>query len=190
MIIDDGSTDGSIKLLERNKFIDLIKISTNQGKGNAIKKGILSAKYKKILIYDGDRELRIRDISKLMILNKEKKIYGVFGFRFKKLNPFKSKDHWGNFIFTTFFNFLYMTFYKDILCCAKSFYKEDFPYNKLVSKKFDLDVELGSFLTKVNKGKTVTQVEIKYIRRSIEDGKKLRTSDGWSILKRIILNRI
>ena len=57
---------------------------------------------------------------------------------------------------------------------------------KLNSTGFDIDIELSSILTKINRKNPIPQVHINYKRRSISDGKKLKTSDGWVILKRII----
>ena len=43
LIVNDGSTDGSTHLLDNCNFINHIYLSSNQGKGNAIKKGLLKA---------------------------------------------------------------------------------------------------------------------------------------------------
>ena len=74
LIIDDGSTDGSTDLLINNDLINLIKLEKNQGKGFAIRQGLKKAKYNKIVIFDGDMELNVLDISRLMILDKKKDI--------------------------------------------------------------------------------------------------------------------
>ena len=79
--------------------------------------------------------------------------------------------------------------HKDILCCAKSFYKKDIPLTKIRSTGFDIDVELSSILTKINNKKPILQVLLSYKRRTIQEGKKLKISDGWKILKRIFLSR-
>jgi glycosyltransferase involved in cell wall biosynthesis len=187
LIINDGSTDGSEKVLESFFFIKVLTLKNNLGKGNAITAGLFNSKYNKIIIYDGDLELGTKDISKLMILNKSSNIYSTMGIRFKQLSPFKSGIDWGNFIFTVFFNFLNGTCHKDILCCAKSFYKSDIQIKKLKSVGFDIDIELASALSKNNRGRKIQQILIDYNRRSIDEGKKLRTNDGWIILKRILL---
>jgi hypothetical protein len=122
----------------------------------------------------------------LMELNRDLGIHSLMGTRFNNLSPFNSKFEWGNFMFTIFFNFLFQSCHKDILCCAKSFYKYDVPINKLDSKGFDIDIELSSFLTKNNKRKRIQHRLIKYNRRDIQQGKKLRISDGWIILMRLI----
>ena len=122
-----------------------------------------------------------------MILEKKLNINSALGIRFNNLNPIKSNFDWGNFIFTSFFNLMNKSCHKDILCCAKSFYRQDIPINKIESKGFDIDIEIMSFLTKNNGGKKINQILLNYSRRSIEEGKKLKISDGWIILKRLIL---
>ena len=190
IIINDGSTDNSEQELNSSSFISCINLKKNHGKGFALKKALSVSKNDKIIIYDGDLELKVKDISKLMILSKKNKINSVLGIRSNELKPIKSANHWGNFIFTTFYNFIYMTTNKDILCCAKSFYKNQVPVKMLKSNGFDIDVEISYFLTQNGRGRSIPQILINYNRRSVEVGKKLKTSDGWSILKRIILNRI
>ena len=69
LIVNDGSTDGSTHLLDNCNFINHIYLSSNQGKGTAIKKGLLKANNDKIIIFDGDMELKTTDIKRLMILN-------------------------------------------------------------------------------------------------------------------------
>ena len=188
IIIDDGSTDGSDKILQKSSFINNIRLENNSGKGIALRKGILSARNEKIIIYDGDLELETKDISKFMNLDRKNKIYSIMGFRFKHLGLIRSEVDWGNFIFTTFFNLLYRSCHKDILCCAKSFYRKDIPIKELKSIGFDIDVEISSYLTLNNRGKYIPQIFLHYNRRSLLEGKKLKISDGWVILKRILLS--
>ena len=89
-------------------------------------------------------------------------------------------------MFTSFFNILFGFQHKDILCCAKAFYANDIKNYKIFSNGFDIDAELSTLLSIISKRSGVFQVPLKYERRSIEEGKKLKLSDGWSILSRII----
>ena len=184
IIVDDGSNDGSTEILESSKEINLIKINKNRGKGYALKEGLKGANYKRIIIYDGDLELNPSEISKLMILNKKTGIRAVVGYRFESVNPLKSNFDLGNFMFTSFFNILFQANNKDILCCAKAFLVDDIKSYELVSNRFDVDIELYIVLAIYNKNKII-QVPMNYIRRNFKEGKKLRLSDGWSILARI-----
>ena len=108
------------------------------------------------------------------------------GHRFHSLNPFKSAFDWGNFMFTTFFNLTHISNHKDILCCAKAFYADELNNYKIISDGFAIDVELASLLTIFNRKRKIPQVLLNYNRRTIDEGKKLKISDGWSILSRII----
>ena len=184
IIIDDGSNDGSIAILNECNFIKLIAFNENRGKGNAIKLGLLEAKNDSIIIFDGDLEIAPSELGKLMILDKNNGINSAMGYRFKHLSPIKSGVDWGNFIFTTFFNILLGTHHKDVLCCAKAFYKHDFDIRTLQSKNFSIDIEIAFILSLSNKN--IKQVKVDYSRRSKNEGKKLEIENGWNILFRII----
>ena len=144
-------------------FIKLIVFNENRGKGDAIKFGLLEAKYDSIIIFDGDLEIAPSELGKLMILDKKNGINSAMGYRFKHLSPIKSGVDWGNFIFTTFFNILLSTNHKDVLCCAKAFYKHDFDIRTLQSKNFSIDIELAFILSLSNKN--IKQVKMDYSRR-------------------------
>lgn len=186
IIVDDGSTDGSTKVLEKYKKIKLIRLNANKGKGSALKIGLKNVTNERVIIYDGDMELDPSDIIKLMKLNKNLGPRYAMGYRFKSLNPINSNFDWGNFMFTGFFNILFNSNHKDILCCAKSFFIKDVEKYHISSKRFDIDVELSSVLTHINKGSIIPQVLINYKRRGVCEGKKLKISDGWSILGRML----
>jgi len=186
IIIDDGSDDGSTDILKGCKAIELICLHRNRGKGYALKEGLLYANNDKIVIYDGDMELNPIDINRLMLLDKKRNINCVMGYRFESLSPLKSNFDWGNFMFSSFFNILFSSNHKDVLCCAKVFYLSDLKEYNIISNGFDIDVELTSIVTILNKRKRIPQVFLNYNRRTIKEGKKLKISDGWSILSRII----
>ena len=67
IVIDDGSTDLSRKLLEENKnlYDKLLLNDVNQGKGFSVKKGILNCSGTHIIFQDGDLEYDPNDFKKL-----------------------------------------------------------------------------------------------------------------------------
>ena len=153
-------------------------------KGAALKKGLSASKNNNIVIYDGDLELNPKYIKNLMILNKSQNINCVFASRYEEIDPMKSIWNFGNFIFTTIFNFKNKSQLKDALCCAKSFYKSDINISNIKSSKFDIDVELASKL--VEKHTIIKNVDIQYKRRNKKQGKKLNIFDSLKILIRIL----
>jgi dolichol-phosphate mannosyltransferase len=184
LIINDGSIDGTKKILKKYDFINVLHLKKNYGKGIALKVGLNKAKNNKVIIYDGDLELETSGINKLMNLNRSKNINSLLGYRYIKIEPLRSRFDFGNFMFNCFFNLTRQSVHKDVLCCAKSFYKSDIPVKKLSSTGFDIDIEITNYLTFNSRRKIIPNIKINYSRRSFHDGKKLNIWDGYKILKR------
>ena len=185
IIVDDGSNDGSDKILSKCKFIKLIRINLNKGKGNALKKGILAAKNKKIIIFDGDLELHPHQIEKLMLLDPDRNIRCVLANRLS-MNYKSSIWDLGNKLITILFNFINRSKVKDSLCCAKAFLKSDIDIENLQSSKFDIDVEILSKLVKLKL--QITDVNLHYKRRGKGQGKKLKFKDTARVIFRIFFS--
>ena len=183
IIIDDGSNDGSYKILLKYHFIKLYRFKVNKGKGRAIIKGLAEAKNDRLVIYDGDFELHPVDIKKLMILNRQTNVPFVIANRFYQHQKYSIYDI-GNIFFTKFFNLIHQCEVSDALCCAKSFFKSDLEIKNLKSSKFDIDIEILSIL--INTYPKVKNVNINYTRRGRSHGKKLRLIDSFRILYRMI----
>ena len=75
IIIDDGSTDGTVKILKKiqKKNIDIIFKKKNEGKGSAIQKSIPLIKGEIVLIQDADLEYHPKDYYKLLKPFKKKR---------------------------------------------------------------------------------------------------------------------
>ena len=85
IVIDDGSTDQSGKLLENNKhlFDKLLVNETNKGKGFSVKKGILNASGTHIIFQDADLEYDPKDFIKFFLLIEKFKPDLIIGSRIK-----------------------------------------------------------------------------------------------------------
>ena len=89
MLIDDGSNDNShqliqnfIKKYKKKKIFKLIKMSKNEGKGAALKKGVKEASAKWILTSDIDFSVSLFEIEKWLkkkYINNTNQVY--FGSR-------------------------------------------------------------------------------------------------------------
>jgi dolichyl-phosphate beta-glucosyltransferase len=69
IVVDDGSTDGTTALVERlaGEFAELrlIRLAQNQGKGYAVRSGIVNARGRRILFADADGATRIEEVERL-----------------------------------------------------------------------------------------------------------------------------
>jgi hypothetical protein len=86
----------------------------------------------------------------------------------------------GNYIINLFFNFLFQSSFKDVLCCVKILSLEKFKSLKILSQGFSIEVEIRAKL--VLNGYRVHEEKINYNRRTAQEGKKLKLSEGWNIV--------
>ena len=66
IVVDDGSTDNTAKIVQENKFIKFIQHPQNMGYGAALKTGIKTATNDLILIIDGDGSYPVKAIPELL----------------------------------------------------------------------------------------------------------------------------
>ncbi len=68
VFVDDGSTDGTKKILEQfaghEKFVKIISYKKNMGKGYAVKRGVLSSHFDVILVSDCDLSTPLQEVFK------------------------------------------------------------------------------------------------------------------------------
>ncbi len=71
IVVDDGSKDSTSEVVRKyskqygSDFIRLLKFKVNRGKGGAVKRGVLKARGKYILMVDADGATEINDLEKL-----------------------------------------------------------------------------------------------------------------------------
>ena len=181
IIVNDGSTDGSYSLLQKSKFITLINNNFNFGKGHAVRNGLKYASNDKIILFDGDLEMNPEEIYSLMVLNEETRV--ALGTRYKKINPTNSIWDFGNYFYTSLFNIIHESKIRDVLCCAKAFFKSDLNLTKLRSVGFDIDMEILKLLIK--RQNYIKSVKLSYQRRSTSDGKKLTLFNSINIMRQL-----
>ena len=192
IVINDGSTDNSLSLLDQNKdlYDQLITYEKNIGKGHAVLKGLEAAKGKYIIFQDADLEYDPKDFLKFinLINNFEPDI--IIGSRFNYSDFTRSYNilnKFGNMLITLIFNLFYNTTFTDIYSCYMCYKKELINNTKLKSKGFGQHAEI--LCEVVKKGKKFYEVPISYNGRTYEDGKKIKFYHIFEVLYRIVIGR-
>ena len=192
IVIDDCSNDNTLYLLENNNdlYNELIKSSKNNGKGAAVKKGLLKAKGQYILFQDADLEYDPNDYVKLIepILRFNADV--VMGSRLSAPQFTRVYYFWhkiGNRLITLIFNILNNTTFTDIYSCYLLFKSDLINPSKLVTDGWEQQAEILSIV--VSKANSLYEVPINYYGRTYEEGKKIRASNVVSVLLTIFLKK-
>ena len=181
IIIDDGSNDNSKNLLIDNNQFLIIRNEANIGKGASIRKGIHAATNQNVILMDGDLEVNIDDIPKLITRFETSNNDVIVGMRWKKDGDYKFEINTiGNYFINLLFYLLYNSKLNDVLCCVKILDKNLFKSLDIQSKGFSIEVETMAKL--VLRNTIIKEANIQYNRRTSEEGKKLKISDSWKII--------
>jgi glycosyltransferase involved in cell wall biosynthesis len=188
VIVEDGSTDGTIKLL---RGIDDPRISMhfhshNQGKGAAIRTAATQARGDYMIICDADLEYAPEDIPSLLqpILEGDAEV--VYGTRaFSSNSAYSFWYVMGNKGVTLAANVLFNSYISDLETCFKLLPLALYRELDITSAGFGMEAELTARL--LARGLRPYEVPIHYKARSRADGKKLTWKDGVEAI--VILTR-
>jgi len=193
IVIDDGSTDQSRKLLEDNKHLydKLLVNESNKGKGFSVKKGLLNISGTHIIFQDADLEYDPVDFKKFEKIFSDFDADGIIGSRFIYSNYTRSHNilnKIANTFLTFAFNLLYNSTFTDIYSCYFAFKKDLLNVNELRTEGFEQHAEI---LCKViKKGNKFYEVPISYNGRDTSEGKKIKPHHFFLVLFEIIRRRI
>ena len=193
IVINDGSKDNSQIILDNNSWFydELIINSTNEGKGNAVKKGLELAKGQYITFQDADLEYDPIEFIKFIKLINNFSPDLIIGSRLNFADYSRSHNifnKYGNQFITFIFNILYNTTFTDIYSCYACFKKNLLDNEIVKTNGFEQHAEI---LCKVVKnGKIFYEVPINYNGRSHEEGKKIKFYHIFSVIYQILVGRI
>lgn len=194
IIVDDGSKDGTRDILkkraQKDKTIKLIFQKKNQGKGAALKKGILESKGDVVIIQDADLEYDPQEYKRLLYPIERGHADVVYGSRFKGGEPHRIiyyRNQVANKFLTGLSNLFTGLNLSDMETCYKMF-KGDLVRTlakELKAQRFGFEPEITA---RVAKAKVpVYEIGISYYGRSKEEGKKIGYKDGvkaiWEIIR-------
>lgn len=189
LIVDDGSTDGTRQILEKiakkNKNIKLLFQDHNQGKGAALRRGILESSGDVVVIQDADLEYDPMQYPRLLYPIERGHADVVYGSRFIGGEPHRIiyyRNQIANKFLTTFSNLLTGLNLTDMETCYKMM-KGDLARRlakDLKAKRFGFEPEITARIAKSKA--PVYEVGISYYGRSKEEGKKIGMRDGFKAI--------
>ena len=182
LVIDDASTDKTAKVLAGIKGITVFSHAQNQGKGAALKTGLVKAKGDLVLIQDADLEYSPKDYPQLLGPFFEHEADVVYGTRFRGGDARRViyfSHQLANQVLTFYSNILTNLNLTDMECGYKVFRRwvVDAIAERLVSQRFGIEPELTARIAKL-KDMRFYEVSVTYQGRTYDEGKKIGFEDG------------
>jgi glycosyltransferase involved in cell wall biosynthesis len=187
IVVDDGSSDGSDKVLQalEDSTVRVIRHTHNQGKGAAIRTGMEAMTGDLLLIQDADLEYDPDDWPRLLEPILKGKARAVYGSRFTGERKNMLPLHWfGNRMLSLVTNILYSSTLSDMETCYKLFDAEVLKGITLVSDRFEFEPEITAKV--MRRGFRIYEVPISYAGREANEGKKITWRDGFGAMAALI----
>ncbi len=200
IVVDDGSTDETAEAIARfrstlesdvrgDKLQWLfVRHEKNQGKGAAIRTGLLKVDTELVVIHDADLEYHPRDLLQMVELFLYEDADAVFGSRFMSGGYKRAlffRHALGNKLLTFLCDVVSDLNLTDMETCYKMTRADLLKSIPLESSTFDVEPELAIKLAK--RGARIFEVPISYSGRTYHEGKKIGWQDGvralWAILR-------
>jgi len=187
IFVDDGSTDGSTKILKELQekenykfFFKIVRLDINSGKGKAIQTGIKNSEGEYILLQDADLELDSKDAKEMfdMIISNND-IKCIFGSRYLS-GKLKKNNYFFNSLIgkinSLIFNIFFSQSLSDVHCGLKILHRSVIEKIKLSVNDFGIEIDLASQIVRNNF--FIYEFGVSYFFRSKAQGKKITWIDG------------
>lgn len=187
IVVDDGSTDNSYKIIKKIKGIKIIRNKPNRGKGAAIRYALDYVTGDIVIIQDADLELNPEEIPKIIqpiMTGKAKVVYGsreLYKHK-RRLSIFLIGGRFVTFIANLLYPNLNIT---DESTGFKCFKTQILKSCNLTSNRFGFCPEVTSILAR--RKIKIYEIPVYATARTKKEGKKLKWTDGikavWILLK-------
>ncbi len=179
IVVDDGSTDGTDKVLAaiEDSTVQMVRHETNAGKGAAIRTGLARARGDVILIQDADLEYNPCDWPLLLepILRGDARV--VYGTRFSADGATPSLRHRASSrLLALVTSMLYATTLSDMLTGYKVFDRRVLDGISLTADDFGFESEFTARVLRA--GHRIQEVPVGYAPRGRSEDRKFTWFDG------------
>jgi glycosyltransferase involved in cell wall biosynthesis len=191
MIVDDGSSDGTDKVLAavEDSTVRVVRHSENQGKGAAVRTGLRSARGDVVLIQDADLEYDPEDWPRLIAPILRGRAEVVYGSRYRgEREAVSMRNYLADRSLSLFTSVLFNTAISDIQTGFKVFDRPVIDAITIESDGFDLEPELTAKLLKA--GRKIYEVPVSYSGRGADEGKKYTWRDEIAAMRTLVRLRV
>lgn len=192
VVVDGNSTDGTREILQQEELkgdLQVIYQSSRNGRGGALREGMIAARGDIIVFQDADLELDPSCFPDLIapLLKSEADV--VFGSRFLRGKPDMTfLQYWGNRAVTTLLNLFWRTNLTDAETCYQVFRRDT--VRNMAFDRSDMSFTIELTLRLIRSGCRIAEVPVSYSPRTVSDGKKLYWGDGFIALWVLVKYRL
>jgi glycosyltransferase involved in cell wall biosynthesis len=189
VMVDDGSTDGTVEVLkeigEEHPDIKIVIKGENRGKGHTLKVGFKETTGDYVIIQDADLEYDPQDYKKLLRALDEEKADVIYGSRFSgNYEKMSTLHYFGNKLLTLITNIFFGVMLTDMETCYKLVPGDFIREIEIKSERFDFEPEITAKILK--SGLRIKEVPISYKGRAFSEGKKITWRDGFKAVYTLI----
>jgi len=191
IVCDDGSKDRTYEIASafaaRDPRVRVVRHDANRGKGAAIRTALEAAGGEYVLIQDADLEYEVSDYPALLeeVRDGADVVYGSRFLTKPRPDGMRTANFIANRILTLTANLLYGLSITDEATCFKVFRTSLLRELGLRCTGFEFCPEVTAKLGR--RKVTIAEVPIAYSARAVEEGKKVRWTDGveamWVLIK-------
>ena len=179
VVVDDGSTDGTDKVLAaiEDSTVRVLRHEVNRGKAACIRTALAHARGDAVLVQDADLEYDPDDWPALLAPLLRGRAQVVYGSRF--LGARRTTGYWshvGNRLLTLATDVLYNTNLSDVETCYKLFDRSVLDAITIESERFEFEPEVTAKL--LRSGVRIYEVPISFAGREPTEGRKFATVDS------------
>jgi dolichol-phosphate mannosyltransferase len=191
IVVDDGSTDGTDRVLRGLAAIPgltVLRHQHNRGKGAAIRTALTVASGEFVVIQDADLEYDPRDLPALAAPLMAGETDVAYGVRRTDCAARGLMLFFGARMLTVLTNLLYGCRIHDEATCYKAFRRSLLDRITLERDGFDFCPEVTAKVCRL--GERICEVPISYSPRAASEGKKLRLRDGFDAVAALLRYRV
>lgn len=187
IIVDDGSSDGSVTIAETlsyaNDKVRLFRHAKNMGKGAALRTGFAQATGEFVAVQDADLEYEPEDLKRLLEPLRDGDADVVFGSRFLSHGAHRVLYFWhsvGNGLLTLVSNIFTDLNLTDMETCYKVFRRDIIQSIEIEENRFGVEPEMVAKVAHMRV--RIFEMGISYRGRTYSEGKKIGIKDGFRAL--------